>query len=327
MTLEEFTDFLNANGVSHKITYQSIVLSDCPHCGSQKDKIYLFKSRKTDSGPFFGKCMKCETKTNSYALLLHLGFAKDIVSALHGRMADGVATLRIMPSLDLFGDRKPAVALEASQPIEPVDISMFIPIPEIMQHPVAQYAINRGWTEFQTKDMLVDYFSSAVVFVVREGDKVVGYQRRFIRPVDPKFKTMSSKGFLKRRFVMEFPNKGDICIAEGPFTALSAWHYGYHAICTFGSNVGDSQLDRISDLALTTSKNVAIAFDLDDAGRKGYRKIRNAMYWRGVEAYRIKPEYGNDLNDSFLAKKGVTVIKEDEDLVLDAINLPFSCFE
>jgi hypothetical protein len=269
--------------------------------------------------------MKCETRTNSYAFLLNLGFAKETVDAMHGHRADGIATLRMMPALDLFGGKNEVAPPETPPVIEPVDISLFVAIPDIMQHPAAQYAINRGWTESQVKDILVDYFSAAVVFVIREKGEVVGYQRRFIKPFDPKFKTMSSKGFLKRRFVVEYPNDGDICICEGPFTALSAWHYGYHAICTFGSNVGELQLDKMSEVAKETGKNVAIAFDLDSAGRKGYLRIRNTMFWRGVSTYRIEPEIGNDLNDSWKAGKGIKIIPANEtDAVLDGLNLPFN---
>ena len=270
--------------------------------------------------------MKCGENTNSYAYLIALGVDKNTVDALHGRNFDGF-NLQMMPPLDLFGDKYPVVIQDELKPIEPIDISAFVKVQDIRQHPAAQYAIKRGWTETQSNDILIDYFSSAVVFVVRYNDEVVGFQKRFVTPCNPKMKTMSSRNFQKRRFVIEYPNDGDICVVEGPFSALSAWHFGYHAICTFGSNVGELQLDRIGLLAKNTGKKVAIGFDLDSAGRKGYLQIRNTMFWRGVSTYRVKPEQGNDLNDSFLAQKGVITMEGESDSVLDSINLPFKGFE
>ena len=74
-------------------------------------------------------------------------------------------------------------------------------------------------------------------------------------------------------------------------------------------------------------KKVAIAFDLDQAGRKGYMNIRNYMFHNDIRSYRVKPEYGNDLNDSWVAGMGLTVLGENEsDAVLDRLNLPFPIF-
>lgn len=324
MTLDDFLDFLGDHGVPFKTTEKSIILSDCPSCNSNKDKIWLFRDRQDEGAPFFGRCMKCGEKTNSYLYLLNIGVDKQAVDALHRRAIDGL-DLRMMPMIDLFGDKQ-TEEKEPEPPIEPVDISAYIKVSEIVQHPAAQYAIKRGWTEAQTGDILIDYFSSAVVFVVRHEGEVVGFQKRFLQPFNPKMKSMSSQGFQKLRFVIEYPNDGDIAVCEGPFSALSAWHYGYHAICTFGSTVGDPQIERIRELSTVTGKNVAIAFDLDAAGRKGYLRIRNALYWssRSTVTYRIKPEIGGDLNDSWMAGKGVVVVpSENTDAVLDGINLPF----
>ena len=325
MTLDDFLDFLGAHGVAYKTIEKSIILSDCPSCGTAKDKVWLFKDRRDEGGPFFGQCMKCSEKTNSYAYLLAAGVEKSDIDALHARAVESL-NLRMMPALNLFGGRE-EVEKEEPARVEPIDISAFIKIPEIPKHPASLYAIKRGWTDAQTNEILIDYFSAAVVFIIRDKGEPVGFQKRFLNPFDPKMKTMSSRGFQKSRFVVEYPNDGDICVCEGPFTALSAYHFGYHAVCTFGSNVGALQLDRIGELAKTTGKSVAIAFDLDDAGRKGYLRIRSAMCERGICTYRVKPEYGNDINDSWQAGKGVVVIPaEDTDSVLDAINLPFRGF-
>lgn len=304
MTLDEFIEFLETHGVSHHTTTGSIIISECPSCGSSKDKIWLYKDRPHENGPFFGKCMKCDEKWNSRSLLLALGIDSGEVRALHGIYED--FNLSIMPVIDLFGTKAEKV-IEAPETPH-CDVSMFLPVDAVSKCEAAQYAVRRGFTPVQNNDVLIDYYTQSVVFVVRDGDKIVGYQRRFVHPIDPKMKTMSSPGFQKRNFVMSFPNDGDICVCEGPFTALSAWHFGYYGICTFGSNVGERQIDVISNIAAKAGKSVAVAFDNDKSGRKGFARVSSALKWRNIQAYRIRPETGNDLNDSWLAKTGVKVI-------------------
>lgn len=325
MDLDSFIDFLDESGIKYRTNCNSIVLQDCPDCGSHNNKVWLYKDRVNDCGPFFGKCLKCDTKFNSRSYLIALGYPRTLVDNLHGAFTEGFH-LDVKTAIDDLDSVIPESQIE-EQPVEELDISMFLPLPDVSTSEASLYAIKRGWTERQKDDILIDYYGNAVVFIVRHEGKVVGYQRRLVHPFDPKMKTLSSQNFQKRRFVLEFPNDGDICVVEGPFTALSAWHYGYHAVCTFGSNVGEQQIDTITKLAQTKKKDVAIGFDLDSAGKKGYRRIRNAMVWSGISTYRIKPEQGNDLNDSFLAQKGVIIMQGDVDAVLDAIDLPFKEFE
>jgi hypothetical protein len=201
---------------------------------------------------------------------------------------------------------------------------VFCPVGQFPEHPAAKYAIKRGWTPDQTQNILLDYMGSSVVFVVRDGGRVVGFQKRFLNPRDPSLKTLSSRGFQKRKYVLEYPNKGDICVCEGPFTALAAWHYGYHGICTFGSNVGEEQIEKIAKLAQEGRRKVAVAFDLDDSGYKGYRRVSLSLLWRDIETYRVRPERGNDLNDSWMAGSGIVRLPEDnEDVSIPGLGLSF----
>jgi len=325
MQLDEFLDFLTSNDIPFKTTHGSIVLNNCPHCNSSKEKVWLYKDRRNESGPFFGSCMKCSEKVNSRSYLIGLGYPKSMVDALHGPAADNWQLS--VAAIDILGDQTVSkVLVEDKEVVEP-DISMFLPLDAVKSSDAAKYAIKRGWTENQAESVLIDYYGNAVVFIVRHEGQVVGYQRRFVTPFNPKMKVMSSQDFQKRRFVLEFPNDGDICVTEGPFTALSAWHFGYHAICTFGSNVGEKQIDRMAQLAETHNKKVAVGFDLDSAGKKGYSRIRAAMNFRKIESYRVRPEYGNDLNDSWIAGRGIIVLTpKDEDNTMPMLDLPFEAF-
>lgn len=329
MTLDEFTEFLDSHGIHYKVAQNSIVMRDCPHCNSNKEKVWFFKERRSEEMPFFGQCMKCEAKMSSSSYLISVGIDKGAVNRLHGRALGlgGEFKLDVLPALNLFGDHDDAETEdEQLKPIEPVDVSAFVSIEAMPDHPASKYAISRGWTPIQKKDILIDYFSSAVVFVVRHNGESVGFQRRFLNPTDPDRKTLSSLGFQKNRFTIEYPNDGDILVCEGPFTALSAWHFGYHAVCTFGSGVGDEQIKKIAEIAESTGKSVAVAFDLDSAGRKGYAKVRSRLFERGVSVYRVKAEEGNDLNDSWKAGKGVVVLDDYADSSIPLLDLPFKEF-
>jgi hypothetical protein len=329
MDLDSFIDFLDNNNIPYKTTFQSIILSGCPNCGPAKEKIYLFKDRRDDIGPFFGQCMKCSTSINSKTYLYELGLDRRAIDDLHGRVLDEDIRSIVMPHLDLK-EKFSRTDKNEKTDIEPeeVDTSMFFSILDHPKHEASLYAKKRGWTEAQANCVFIDYYVSAVVFVVNNNGKTVGYQRRMLHPFDPNMKTISSTGFQKRRFILEFPNDGDICVCEGPFTALSAWHYGFHAVCTFGSNVGEKQLDAISMLSRTKNKSVAVAFDEDSSGRKGHHKIKSRLFWDDTPYYRIKPEAGNDLNDSWMSgKKYEVVSNEDEWHWMPSLyQMPFKSF-
>jgi DNA primase len=136
-------------------------------------------------------------------------------------------------------------------------------------------------------------------------------------------KVKSAKGFKKTQHILEFPGAGDIMVCEGPFTGLSAWHFGFHAVVTFGSGVSEQQLALIAALARKTGKRVGVAFDEDKAGRKGYRTVKLGMYHEKIPTFRIRPETGNDLNDSWKAGKGIRRIADSkEDITIPELELP-----
>lgn len=312
MQVEDFLMFLEVNDVGHSTNGKSIILLEAPCCGGH-NKIYLHKNDSEPGAPFFGKCMKCETSWNSRSYLVETGFEHEKVDHLHGGVMNlEKFELMAMPVLELL------VPLRKEEAEEPVYFSAdsFYPISEIPDNEAALYAKKRGWTPSQEDTVMVDVHTNSVVFVVRDGDAVVGWQKRFLRPPNPHMKTQSAPGFRKTRFIMEFPGNGDILICEGPFTALSAWHFGYHGVCTFGAAVSEHQVRLIAELAQKTGKRVGTAFDLDKAGKKGYRTVRMGMHWLGVPTFRVCPETGNDLNDSWMAGKGVIELSAADDDVM-----------
>jgi hypothetical protein len=178
----------------------------------------------------------------------------------------------------------------------------------------AKYAISRGVPPALYDKVLVDYKGGSIVFPVMEGNRCVGYQKRLLMPGDPKRKAHTPPGFEKGKHILEYPNSGDIAVVEGPFTAISAYCFGFHAVCTFGAGVSQQQLEKIEELATTSGKSVAVGYDLDDAGLKGLYKIVNYLSNRGVPTVRIIPTVGNDLNDSFMSGNGYRIEQLGEEI-------------
>lgn len=321
MLLGDVIEYLDINGVEYVLSEKALIFQEAPCCGGH-NKLYLYiddKEVEDDDVPLFGKCHKCDTTWNSRSFLLALGHEHLDVNKLHtgGDLSD--FDLGSIPKLGI--NLATAVAAPVNESIE-IDLSTFYPIPELPNHPASLYAKKRGWTESQKDDIMIEMMSNSVVFLCREGGKVVGWQKRYLKPPFPEMKTKTIKGFKKTQHIIEYPNKGDILVCEGPFTALSAWHYGYHGVCTFGAAVSERQLNLIADLALKTGKRVAVAFDLDKAGRKGYRIVRLSMYWKGIDSYKVAPEVGNDLNDSWQAGKGVIVVPSvEDDITIPSLDL------
>lgn len=309
MKPDEFIAFLNENGIKHTINSQSIILEESPCCNSHK-KIYLYREENRGK-PLFGKCMKCDTSWSSWSYLREIGIDIKTIDALHGTANLNTASLGLAPiGIDLVAVAPKKAEIRQEQIY---DISLYYKVTDLPDSAMSKYAIKRGWTPAQSEDILVDMFSQAVVFVCRENGKVVGTQHRYLKPPFPNMKVKSAPGFKKTQHILQFPNNGDILVCEGPFTALAAWHYGYHGVCTFGSSVSQRQIDLIASLAKTTGKKVGVAFDKDSAGKKGSKLVRLGMHWQSISTFQVFPEYGNDLNDSWMAKKGIIIKESDKD--------------
>lgn len=236
------------------------------------------------------------------------------VMAVHGR--DPTSALRgLTPDVDKLLEMAAEAAdkptLRLGNVVEESILAKFFKISDWSDHPAAQYAVRRGVPPEFYDRVLIDPETNAVVFVVEEPHGVVGYQKRFVNPISPDFKTKSSPGFEKTKHLLHFPREGaKILVCEGPFTALAAWHFGYYAICTFGSGVSEEQVKLIAELSDRLLQPVGVAFDLDAAGYKGFTAIRSGMFWKDQDIFKVEvdapdlPE-GFDLNDAW--EKGMKI--------------------
>lgn len=311
---QEFFDILDENGIAFTADDRSIRFKVCPECGDAKWKVYFYRDRKSERSWFNGGCARRGCKWNSFSYLEAWGVDLEEIRALHGkRVADTEEE-----AFDFARLLQPEPQ-NVKPPYVPkrVGTKRWFNVEDWPDHPSAEYAVSRGYVPELKDYLMIDTTANAIVFLIRDAEgHIVGWQKRFVHPTDPRFKTENPKAedFKKSQHVMEIPGEGDICLVEGPATAFGAWHMGLHAVCTFGALISQKQLQLIKEIALRTVKRVAVGYDLDFAGVLGYYKIKNFMTRYGVEAYRVKPEEGNDLNDAWKAGKKYTVIEvEDAD--------------
>lgn len=86
-----------------------------------------------------------------------------------------------------------------------------------------------------------------------------------------------------------------IILVEGFFDMINIFpivrKFGYDVVCSFTSRCSEIH----SELILNTDKTLFVAYDLDPAGEKGYRGIKNSKKFRSLS--RIKWEQNKDLGD------------------------------
>ena len=315
MNLEEYQDFLDNHGIKWKPSGVSLALEVCPECGSREWKVRLRVQGTDPSQPFLGRCQhgKCEKGYSSVSYLIKMGVPVDEVLALHGQDANAS-----------FGSLTPKnddiLSLKIEQPVEIVDkskyeeklqqdIKNFIDISVWPTHPAAIYAQKRGVSKEHYNIVKIDPTSNCVVFLVKDNNNnIIGYQKRYAGlPFPGTPKALTSEGFDKGRHLYCIPREGcDILICEGPFTAVSGWHYGYYSVCTFGSSVSESQIGQIVELAKKRNVNIGIAYEPDDAGIKSFDRLRKVLYWMDFNLYKVIPDIkvkeNEDLNDIWIRK-------------------------
>jgi len=305
MELQALENFLDEQGVAYRLSGKSIAFKECPECGSQKWKVLLKVERDDDEKPILGKCMsgKCGQGFSSISYLIKMGIDRDAVFALHGKNPE-MNLKGFLPELPNLVPQVP-ITKPVKEPTPEVDISGFFRFEEWPDHPVVQYSTKRGLPKELWPMVRINHDSNSVVFLCYQGRKVVGYQERFIKPFDPNMKTKTSYGFLVSEFVLEFPNPGKkILVCEGPFTAVAAFVFGYHAICTFGSAMGEKQIARIIAASEANGQPIGMAAESDKAGFKAFDRLSKHLFWKNINIFKVVSDE-KDLNDALVNGKPV----------------------
>jgi hypothetical protein len=303
-TLEDFQEALDEVGVDWKISHSSINVKECPACGSSKYKVIFRLEPDEDEGIFFGKCLRgsCSEGYSSIKYLTMMGMERQKAIALHGK--DPSEALRGLSEID----KKTAVKNTLPEVVQQVvDTSNFIPIETLPDHAVAKYAVRRGYVKELSDVIQMDLQDNSVVFLVNDGFITLGYQKRFISPLaNPKTKT--STGFNKDNMLIFYrPDPAPVAVCEGPFTALSAWHYEMQGVCTFGANISKNQMEQIIDMGRSGREVFYAAENDDQASDKSLRSFKAAMSWAGIPFQIIRSTIGKDLNDAWEKGGGYTI--------------------
>jgi len=309
MILEDFIAALQDVGVDSYKSGMSLRVKECPECGRKKFNV-IFKIADSENKYFLGKCLSgsCNKGFSSASYLRKSGMDDAKIREYHGfsEVANLEKALGARPEMDFIGKEEEVIKAD-------VDISSFHNLEYWPNHPVTTYARSRGYVSELSSNIMADIDSSAVVFVCHDLDgSVLGYQKRFVKVIGDGPKTKTAFGFLAHENILIF-NKvrsNGIVICEGPFTALSAWHYGYTGVCTFGADISNTQLEKIEKLA--GDMRIYSATERDEAGDKFYRKISNYFHWKKRTIDHMYPMFGSDLNDSYMAKKGFSIQEGEE---------------
>lgn len=243
---DKISKFLSENGIDFQESSRSFI-TDCPKCN--KRKLYFSK----DDGYF--TCFHCaddgvKGKSPFYGLSLLTGLTKDDIKSKFE-----------------FNDFPEEIVVKVKQEYnKPVYIpKRFISI----SHPDAklgsEYILKRGvsLTVAEIYNIKYDPEKKQVIFLVMDGDKIIGYQGRSVDPNCPKAESKyTSPGFQKsKNFIFQSNVRGDsVIIAEGPFSAIKFAKTGVSFVASMGKNISSGQIEKLKSLDI---KRIYLALDPD----------------------------------------------------------------
>lgn len=94
-----------------------------------------------------------------------------------------------------------------------------------------------------------------------------------------------------------------VIVVEGIIDAMILWVLGFPAVCSFGANLSDPQIE-----ILLNFDEVILAFDNNKAGIKGYVKAKDKMLGTGVGLGRVILKKNVDANDMIISNRKKTLI-------------------
>jgi hypothetical protein len=292
-----FIDALEQFGVGYRTTSRSIVIETCPAC-QKKWKVWMFRpDERKGGGRTGGQCWRCGERFSSFTLLTGLGFDEDDVR-------DALRIGRFSPDLEPESWRLPDFEPEwqemksLEKNLKEAEIpSGYFRICEWPEHPAAEYAAKRGLIAPMTEYTFLDPMTNSIAFPITHDGMLVGFQRRFVKPINPKMKVITDANApRKHSFICMGEPTGPIAIVEGPFDAVAAAWFGWYGVATLGSQVAKTQAQEIAQMALKTGQPIYLAFDNDLAGEQGCRLLAKYLDAYGLSFKRVLP-INNNIKD------------------------------
>jgi len=298
-----FQQALDAFDLQFKTNRRSIILRDCPECARSKYSVWMFRP-ELKTGRTGGQCWICGATFSSHTYLVKCGVDEtDARKALGiGRQSPDLSPdAWKLPSFDkdLFQEEEAErfIAKQASVP------SHFFRASDWTSHPAAVYARKRGAIAPLSHEVFIDPHTNAVAFPISCDGVLVGFQKRYVTPQT--IKTRTDPNIPKKLSFIQYGIKGNpLCVVEGPFDAIAAAWFGYHAVCTMGAEVSRGQIQRIAIMAAehTPGREVYIGFDRDNPGEIGARKVAKCLDAYGVDCKRVIPNLEMEDFSSMLSK-------------------------
>lgn len=307
---------IEQSGLSFRKRPTSYVL-DCPRCGG-KDKLYI--RRSPPDGKFV--CWVCGEEERDghlfrgkpeWALTLLLGRpVREIQELLYGGSKDWADGERSTVNLIL-----PARYQDEDPPDEFQEIPEVCWPPDYLDHTfpafvkAARYLWKRGigFELVKKYDIRFHPATQRVVFPVKVGGRLLGWQGRYIHPTDYEtedgnqihlLKIVSTKGLAGGQALMFQDNllgSEHAVLTEGPFDALKADLCGGN-VAAMGKGVKQGQLKVLADSGI---KRLYLALDRDAAFET--MRICRELSDNRIEFYHMPPaDHRDDHGDSTLAE-------------------------
>lgn len=289
-------EILQELGCSFKSIGQSHVL-DCPKCG-KREKLYV---RKTD-GRFV--CWSCKEVNNFSGKIEYLiPHISDMSLEQAKRWVKDETEPPLNPNafqvelVDFFDESGDEIE-EVTFPEEVSYPEDYVFIDSEQGKPGALYLESRGISVqvAQKYEVMFSSIEKRVVFPVKKGGMLVGWQGRLIENVtyiDSSGKTKqvakakTSSGMKKSELLM-FADKvkpgGGIIICEGPIDAIKCDLCPAAAVATFGKSVSEDQIRSIVSLGVKTAY---IALDPDAESES--QSLKKSLELLGVPCKRLLP--------------------------------------
>jgi hypothetical protein len=301
---------LNSCGIAHRVNRRSIIIKECPSCHKQW-KLWMFRPDPNKGGGMTGgQCWRCGTSFSSFTLLQKMtSLSNEKIAALispNKRYTPDLEKTDIWELPDFFLSEE---LRDLEENIKEIDIPKnFMTVDSYREHPASIYARKRGIIPPYDSSIFIDPLTASVAFPILCQDFLVGFQRRFIAPLNPNLRMKTDSGVPRASsFIFVGEPSSNICVVEGPFDAVAAAWFGFYAIATMGKEITRAQAQEIASYAIQhavpgISPVVHIGLDSDSAGEEGARTLARYLNAYGIPFCRVFPEDPGikDFNDLLL---------------------------
>jgi len=275
--------YIQSKGLEFKMQSGQIVLKECPFC---KDSKFHFYVADTDSGAFF--CQKCNEKGNLFSLKKFFGdlpqrrdTGNTRSNQQGGVMAAFPAKGRQTPALD----EKTALRVNAALLADSKALAYVTETRGISLDTAKVYRLGLQVDGHGGRWLCIPHF---------EGGKLQNIKYRSLPPAEKTFRRVPGcKSILFNADCLK--NTEEIFLCEGELDALTLIDKGINNAVSGTTGAGSFDAEWVD--ALAKVKKIYLAYDADEAGKKGAREVARRLGYD--RCYNIELPDGLDVNEYF----------------------------